>query len=101
MQELKRYIEETKSGIIAMTELFYQQNVQEALNKMPNVLDGIEKIYVLINDVDCIEAEDKTSIVRILGEAMNAMESGDYVLLADILQYDMIDILELYINKLN
>ncbi len=101
MQNIKLYIEDCKKEIVEVTEFFYQQNMQSALNKMNSILNRIETLYAMVNKVDNVELENKVAMIKILNESMNAMESEDYVLLADILQYDMIDLLDVYLKKID
>lgn len=100
MSEEKQYINQTIKKINEMTELLYQEQIQDALAIMNEILDRILHISEFIMPVNQIEEADKTKVIGILGDAMNAMEQKDYVLLADVLHYDMIEILETYINKL-
>ena len=96
MENVQNAIESAIGVIDEMTELFYQQKRNDALAKMNEVLDHILEVNEVIATVENITDEDKQHIVTVLGEAVKAMESKDYVLLADILKYDMIDILNEY-----
>lgn len=96
MEDVKVKIDSAIGIIDDMTELFYQQKKNEALEKMNEVLDNILVVNDAIATVQGIPDDNKQRITIILGEAMKAMESNDYVLLADILKYDMIDILNEY-----
>ncbi|MBE5938091.1 MAG: hypothetical protein E7265_08690 [Lachnospiraceae bacterium] len=71
-----------------MCELFYQQKNEEALGKMNIFLNNVVAISGSLSD------EDGQKVLGVLTEALNAMEAKDYVLLADILKYDMIDVLK-------
>lgn len=96
MENTQNVIDSAISVIDDMTELFYQQKKNEALAKMNDVLDNILKVNDTIAQINDISDEDRQRLVVILGEAVKAMESKDYVLLADILKYDMTDILNEY-----
>lgn len=100
MENIQNVIDSAISVIDDMTELFYQQKKNEALAKMNDVLDNILKVNDTIAQINDISDEDRQRLVVILGEAVKAMESKDYVLLADILKYDMIDILNEYKQSL-
>jgi len=96
MNEIIVYIDETVANIKNVTELFYQNNEQQALTVMPVLLDNILKVTSALDACENVTEEDKNEILKILTEALKAMEEKDYVLLADILQYDMIDVLNRY-----
>ncbi len=69
-----------------VTELFYQQKIKEAYARLQPLLTDIS-IYVT-----GIPSEEKqVDILESLKEAMSAMEQQDTTLLADILQYDLLE----------
>ena len=96
MNQIIALIDVAVGKINAMTEFFYQQKNQEALLEMSGILDAILAVSGAIMPLENIGEEDKKKAVNVLGEAMKAMEEKDYVLLADIMRYDMIDTLEIY-----
>jgi len=98
MDEIIVVIDKLEENINKMTEYFYQNNNQNALSLMPAILDDVMKVSITLDTKEGVVEEDKAGLVKILSEALKAMEEGDYVLLADILQYDMIDILEKFKN---
>lgn len=100
MENVQSIIDNAISVIDEMTELFYQQKKNDALAKMNVVLDNILRVSEAVAPTEGITEEGKQRIVIVLGEAVKAMESKDYVLLADILKYDMIDILNEYKQSL-
>lgn len=73
--------------------LFYQQKSQEAYAKL---LQGIDELTIIIGKLDEIPVNDslnidKNKLLNTLMEAMHALEDRDTVLIADILQYDLVD----------
>lgn len=99
MSEEKKQITDTIDRLEDVLDLFYQQNNKEAFEKLTVALDDIA------NAVDCLEKYksthldcniDEKKICDILTEAMQALQAGDKVLMADILQYDFVE----YINEL-
>ncbi|MCI8306452.1 MAG: hypothetical protein HFH14_00240 [Lachnospiraceae bacterium] len=90
------YIEKVSDLVKAISELFYQQKNQEALAAMPSLLDGIMNLSGMISEKEGITEENKQELVKVMGDSLMAMENKDYVLLADILQYDMIETLDRY-----
>ncbi len=90
------YIDKVSELVKAISELFYQQKNQEALAAMPSLLDGIMNLTTMIAEKEGISEESTQELVKVMGESLVAMEKKDYVLLADILQYDMIETLDRY-----
>lgn len=64
---------------------------------MQDAIAGIMQVVDVLHEYKCAHEEfllDETRIAGSLTEAMNAMEAGDTVLLADILEYDFIEYLQ-------
>lgn len=97
MAQEKKIVEDTIQVIRKTTELFYQQKTKEAYGSMQDTLSGIMQVvdvlhaYKLEHENFSLEEE---RIASSLTEAMNAMEAGDTVLLADVLEYDFIEYLQ-------
>lgn len=97
MGQEKKVVETTIQIIRETTELFYQQKVKEAYAKMQETIDNILKAvdvlheYMVKNEGFGLEEE---RLVTSLTDAMNAMQAGDTVLLADILEYDFVEYLQ-------
>ena len=104
MNDIKKNIENTINKLQEAIELFYQQNDGEAFKKFEI---SIANIDVLIKNIGKYEIEkdisilDKDKIVNILTEALEALETKDNVLMADILQYDFIEYLNEVLEKLD
>ena len=75
-----------------IAELLYQENIQPAYAMLANVLPRIE---VLISGIEDDSVRDE--LVEKFGAALGAMEEEDNTLLADILQYEIIETLQQYI----
>lgn len=89
MNELEELIGSVINAINNMTELFYQHKNKEALEYMDFILDGLTVISNQIADGEGVQNE--VNILGILVEALSAFENRDYILLSDILSYDMVD----------
>ena len=96
---MKNEMEEIKEDI----DIFYQQRTGEGLKKFDCVLDKVSNI------VNCLfgykEKHEEFSLneermKESLTEAMNALEERDFILLADILQYDFIEYVEELIEEM-
>ncbi|MBR1742510.1 MAG: hypothetical protein IJ733_11730 [Lachnospiraceae bacterium] len=74
--------------------LFYQQKTGEALRKFSSVLD---RVLEIVDTLFFYKKEhedfvlDEIRVKDTLTEAMNALDDGDMILLADIIQYDFIE----------
>lgn len=76
-------IQEKIEEIVA---LLYQEKQEEAYEKLSLI------IPVLANEIESIqEVEKQKELVEILESALSAMEEEDLTLLADVLQYDLIE----------
>ena len=97
MEELKQAVQMLSESIQKTTELFYTQKEAEGYQAFGVLL---EPMATLLDRLFRLQAEtgkpefEQEEIARLLGEALNAMEARDGVLLADILQYDFLDPLE-------
>lgn len=99
MGKQKEIVEKSVKEIEEVVGLFYQQKLQEALTKFEGVIGSI---MTAIDTLFTYKAEnegfeiDEVKITNTLKDAMKALEDGDMVLLADILQYDYLE----YMQKL-
>lgn len=72
----------------AVIELLYQQNMQNAYRGMTEILPMIEAI------IGEQSAGVQVELTQVMKDALEAMEQGDMTLLADILQYDLLERIE-------
>lgn len=99
MSQQKDIVKKSVTEIEEVVELFYQQKLQEALDKFQGVIGSI---MTAIDTLFTYKAEhkefelDEVKITNTLKDAMGALEDRDMVLLADILQYDYLE----YMNEL-
>lgn len=103
MSQQKDKIEQVIEEIDEVVDLFYQQKLKTALERLDNVLADIAQA------MDCLfqyreEREefdfDEKKLTETLKEAMSALGEQDLVLLADILQYDFREYLEELVEKM-
>lgn len=78
--------EEIKKEIQEVAELFYQQRNTEGYQRLNQLLQDLSSYIVTIT-----EEEKQTEFLEALKEALDAMEQKDTTLLADILQYELIE----------
>lgn len=97
MSQQKEIVMQSVKEVEGVVELFYQQKLQEALTKfdgvLANVMTAIDTLFTYKAEHDGF-ALDETKLTNTLREAMGALQDGDMVLLADILQYDYIEYMQ-------
>ncbi len=97
MNQQKELIKKSVKDVEEVIELFYQQKLEEALNKFEFVLGGmmtaIDTLFTYKTENDGFYL-DETKLINTLKDAMRALEDGDMVLLADILQYDYLEYMQ-------
>lgn len=92
MSELNISLQELLQSIEHTTDLFYQQKIEDGYIQIQNT---VNLLYKAINNLYLHTANgndigfDGDKIVRLLTDAMNAMEEKDTILLSDILQYEL------------
>lgn len=99
MSEEKQKVVSTTDEIQEVIELFYEQNDKEAFEKFNFAIGNIMSMVDILHDYKNTNMDfefDEIKVCNILKEAMDALQSDDKVLLADILQYDFVE----YMNDL-
>lgn len=99
MSEEKQKVVNTTDEIQEVIELFYEQNDKEAFEKFNLAIGNIMSMVDILHNYKNINTDfefDEIKVCNILKEAMDALQSDDKVLLADILQYDFVE----YMNDL-
>lgn len=103
MSAEKELVVNSLQEIKGSVELFYQQRTGEALQQF-NLTLG--KITTLVDTLFAYQAEhgnlglEEDKIKNVLTEAMRALEEGDMILLADIIQYDFVEYVEKMISHM-
>ena len=109
MSSEKEQIKNTINEVQEVVDLFYQQNDKDAFDKFLIVLEDMTKADRKTKAIDNLAIYKNTNpgfvmddkkIFSILSNAMEALESDDKVLLADILQYDFIEYIESLVEKM-
>lgn len=95
MNHLNMTINELKVEVGEITGSFYQRNDTIGYQKLIPCIDSLTRI---VDDVSTIEpspelVDKKNKLTSILNDAMEAMIHKDTILLADILKYDLLDLL--------
>lgn len=88
MEDLKVNLQFIIEGFEAVCNDLYQQEQKRAYEKLNIVLGDLT---LILNEVGLVEGFDLNNLMHHLEEALNAMEAQDYVLLADIIKYEIIE----------
>jgi KaiC/GvpD/RAD55 family RecA-like ATPase len=93
---MKEYISATKEKIKQVVDLFYQQKNQEGYQELIKVIDSLSEIIALMekeqSNLELVEKNNK--LLYSLNNVTDAMINKDTVLQADILNYEITDILD-------
>lgn len=76
-----------------ITDLLYQENVTPAYMRLAAVLPQMEDIIMQLDE------EAQQELTEKLQSSLGAMEDGDNTLLADILQYEILEQLKEYLGE--
>ncbi len=94
MTDIKKKIQELIQSLDAITELFYQQQDKKGMEELGAELPGlvalIDEMYLYKQEHEEMAFED-TQINEALQQMLSAMEDKDYVLLADVIKYEVIE----------
>lgn len=97
MSQEKKIVENAVYTIKETTELFYQQKVKEGYAKMEGtiaaILQAVDTLHAYKMEHEAFSLEEER-LAASLTEAMQAMEAGDVVLLADVLEYDFVEYIQ-------
>lgn len=100
---MKELLLKTIEEIERVTDYFYKQHNQTGYSELDQVITDIsltiDKIFKYRSEKQTINF-DEQKLIDTLTEAMNAMEGKDTILLADILQYDLLEQFQDIINQL-
>lgn len=77
--------ETLKSEVTTIIDLLYQQNIKEAYPRLLQMLPKMEQF------IAGFEKEQQEGWLEVLKVALEAMEQQDITLLADVLQYEILE----------
>ena len=103
MDNLKKNIEKVIHEIDEVVEMFYQQKTKEAYTRLDSVLADLLQVVDPIHGYEEEHPEegvDSESLTDALKETLSAMEEKDAILTADVLKYDVNEILETIMNAI-
>lgn len=101
LQTVKEYSDKMINAIKTASEFFQSYDDARGSELMIQIVDGLQwfieavvSIEELKNEIDIININDKFK------EIVDAFENGDYVLIGDLLQYELLPIIEDINNKI-
>lgn len=100
MNELHEKLIKLKDTIKIVADCFYQQKDQEGYRGLITIIDDITAVSVILEGQQ--EKEEvlllNNRLQAALKQALDAMEQQDKVLMADIMNYDVTELLDEIIN---
>lgn len=90
------YLDNLIKGIEDISELIQAGKEFEAINKIPQIIDGIDyilKAIILTKDIHK-ESIDLGSLNEQLEQIIEAFENEDYILIGDLFNYELLPIME-------
>lgn len=85
-KETKDLLEELKS----VADDFYQNRNNKGIKRMPEVIRNLSDF------ITCLKPEEQPEYLMILKGVMEAMETKNYIMLADMLVFDVVGVVERY-----
>lgn len=87
--KVKQVIEKLAS----VTDLLYQENITPAYAQLAATLPELEEVIMPFNQ------ETQQELMEKLQSALGAMEDGDNTLLADVIQYEILEQLKMFLEE--
>lgn len=105
MQQLKESCKQLILQIDKTVDLLVRQNIDIAMNELLLVIDlmtnTVEEVFIQKpNLVEKGIEVDEQHIINLLKQVVDAITNTDFVLVADLLNYEIKEILEEYIRKI-
>lgn len=94
MNQIKDIVEQ----ISGVSNLFYQNKINEGYKELEKLLADFSLLLDGLYQRGILSMED-TIVLDILRNTMSAMEQGDSLLVADILEYELKDVLLELMNE--
>ncbi|CBZ04610.1 hypothetical protein EXN25_03730 [Clostridium botulinum] len=96
LKTASEYIGNLKIGIMNASENFQSGNENKALESIPLIVDGIEWLTQVIELTRDIQRSEISlgELNEKLEEIVEAVENGDFILVGDLFQYELIPVME-------
>ena len=83
-------VKQIMDNLTQVTDLLYQENITPAYTQLAVALPQLEEVIMQLNQ------ETQQELTEKLRSALEAMEDGDNTLLADIIQYEILEQLKMF-----
>jgi vacuolar-type H+-ATPase subunit D/Vma8 len=102
LNEIYLYLKKLINGINITTEFYRSGQEGKANDLMINIIDGLSWVLEGITATSSVHKEkiDICEMNDYLNEMVNALENSDYVLLCDLLEYEILPSLKEYHEKI-
>lgn len=88
------YIERMKKHLPDIIKAYRKDDIQEAADQMIDLSDGLIWLEEALRHIPAVEEMSHAELKRIYREFIEAFEYKDYLLLADLLEYELIPMVE-------
>jgi len=98
------YIPKLKDASMEVAELIHSSDNKKALSMMPSIFEGLGWLVEAVNALqkhNCLLDIDLKVLMQKLEEVKSALEKRDYVLTADLFEYEIEPILDNWLEKVN
>ncbi len=96
LESIREYLPKLISGIESAVDSLRSQEIRKALEIFPLIMEGLDwviKAFYNISEYIDNSVLDKSRLVDLTKELLEALENEDYVLLADMFEYEVLEIL--------
>ncbi|OQY06618.1 MAG: hypothetical protein B6I28_06190 [Fusobacteriia bacterium 4572_132] len=109
LQEVNIYIDKLKLGIESILNYLSNNNEKEAMELIIQAINGLEWIYDILDSVEKLAAvkyNEKSfgdvflKYENILSEILDSLENKDFIMLSDLLEFEIGDIMDEIKEKL-
>ncbi|WP_027633915.1 hypothetical protein [Clostridium hydrogeniformans] len=96
IETLKEYLDALIQDVNTVSEFFREDNISEGLKYTANIAEALQIVCEAVGGVNDIlkEKVDLSGINNLAQEMVESLENEDYVLLGDLLEYEIIPMLE-------
>jgi hypothetical protein len=102
LQEAGAYLGRLEEGMELALELIKEQNKIETYKLLAQIAEGVEwldQVFTLTYSGRTIDTDSK-KIGEIVGLLLESMENEDFLLMSDILIYDLVPLIYFWKNKM-
>lgn len=105
LEEMKNYIPKVLDAITGMVRNFQTDNEQDGIKVFDPFTEGIQWILEALSLTKDLQQElvmdiDITEINNTLKEMLEGWENGDYILISDLLEYEIYPLLKKWYEEL-